>query len=191
MTPWTTRNGYRGPVRRWVGASGSLSARLAATGQTFSVQVLSQGRQKLRWDESRALGLERAGAGYVREVLLRVDGDAVVLARSVTPHTASLGAWRSVRGLGTRPLADVLFGRSGIARAPLEFAQIRPSAPARRHLAKAWRLATGDDLVQPRTFPARRSVFQRRGAPLLVMETFPAQTQPWCWRSGDKNTVRR
>jgi chorismate--pyruvate lyase len=45
--PWTTRNLYRGQVRRWLGASGSLSARLAGAGQKFSVQVLAQGPQAL------------------------------------------------------------------------------------------------------------------------------------------------
>ena len=180
MMHWAKRNTWRGSARSWVGAGGSLSAHLAAAGQVFSVQVLSQGRQKMRLDEARALGLRARAPGYVREVLLRVDGLPVVLARSVTPHDRSLGPWRSIRGLGTRPLADVLFRRSGIARTPLEFARLQPSTPVRRHVAQAWRLASGEE-ISPRAFPARRSIFRRRGAPLLVMETFPAKAEPWRW----------
>lgn len=177
---WTTRNGFRGDVRRWVGASGSLSARLAGVGRTFSVQVLDQGRQPLHTGEAHALGLRGIRSGYVREVVLRVDAAAVVFARSVTPHDRSLGAWRSVRGLGTRPLADVLFKRLGLARTPLEFSRLKPASPLRRHAAKAWQRATGEAQAT-RAPPARRSVFTRCGAPLLVMEVFAARQAPWCW----------
>ena len=183
--PWTTRNGYRGDVRRWVGAGGSLSARLAGAGQVFSVQVLHQGRQGLWPDEARAVGLPGPRAGYVREVVLRVDGLPVVFARSVTAHAQSQGPWRSIRGLGTRPLADVLFTRLGLARTPLEFAKLPPASHLRRHVARAWQHATGE-AVRPTALPARRSMFTRRGAPLLVMEVFAAERAPWCWP-----TVRR
>lgn len=177
---------YRGDVRRWLGAGGSLSARLAGAGQKFSVQVLAQGRQRLYPEEARTLGLPASRPGYVREVVLRVDDVAVVFARSVTAHAPSLGPWRSIRGLGTRPLADVLFKRAGsLARTPLEFARLPPANPVRRHAARAWKQATGE-AVAARALPARRSVFTRRAAPLLVMEVFAAGREPWCW-----STARR
>jgi chorismate--pyruvate lyase len=174
---------HRGAVRRWLGACGSLSARLAGAGRIFSVQVLDQGRQRLWPDEARALGLPGIRPGYVREVVLRVDGVAVVFARSVTAHAQSLGPWRSVRGLGTRPLAEVLFKRSGIARTPLEFARPKPVSQLRRYVARAWQDVTGEG-PGPRVLPARRSLFTRCGAPLLVMEVFAAQRAPWCWPTG-------
>ena len=180
MRQWTQGNRYRGNVRRWVGAPGSLSARLAAAGSAFRVQVLNQGRQGLYPDEARALGLPGVGAGYVREVILRVDGAAVVFARSATLLPQSLGVWRSLRGLGTRPLADVLFRRAGIARRPLQSASVAPVGPLRSHVARRWQQAAGAPLVV-RALPARRSVFVRRGAPLLVMEVFAAPQAPWCW----------
>lgn len=176
---------YRGDVRGWLGASGSLSARLAGAGQKFSVQVVSQGRQRLHPEETRALGLAASQPGYVREVVLRVDDVAVVFARSVTTHAQSLGAWRSIRGLGTRPLADVLFKRLGLARTPLEFCKLKPANRVRRHAARAWQQATGE-VVAARALPARRSVFMRRGAPLLVMEVFAAGVVPWRWPTGRK-----
>jgi len=182
MKGWRNRNVQRGNRRRWLGAAGSLSARLAGAGQRFSVQVLSQGLQPLHPDEARALGLSRRKAGYVREVLLRVDDAAVVFARSVTTHPHSQGPWRSIRGLGTRPLADVLFRPHGMARTPLQFASVPPTSPLHRHVAQAWLGGTGAALSS-RTLPARRSVFTRSAAPLLVMEVFAAAHAPWCWPS--------
>jgi chorismate lyase len=177
---WQAFTPARGGVRRWLQASGSLSARLAATGKTFSVQVLAQGRQPLTADESRALGLGGRRVGYAREVVLRVDGHAMVFARSVTAHAASVGAWRAVRGLQSRPLADVLFRRSGIARAPLAYSQIKRQSALQRHVAKSWNMATGSGLTH-QGLPARRSVFSRHGAALLVMEVFAAPARFWRW----------
>lgn len=175
---WLAFTPARGGLRCWLQVPGSLSARLAATGETFGVQVLAQGRQALTPDESRALGLGGRRMGYAREVALSVDGRALVFARSVTAHANSLGAWRSVRGLGSRPLADVLFKRSGILRAPLAYSQLRRQSPLQRHVASCWQAATGLALGH-HTLPARRSVFTRRGAALLVMEVFAAPASCW------------
>lgn len=177
---WQTFTPTRGGLRRWLHASGSLSARLAATGETFSVQVLAQGRQPLTADESSALGLSGQRLGYAREVVLRVDGQPLVFARSVTAHADSVGAWRSVRGLGSRPLADVLFKRSGIARAPLAYSQLQRQSPLQRQVASSWQAATGVALGH-QALPARRSVFTRHGAALLVMEVFAAPASCWRW----------
>ena len=189
---WQAFTPARGGVRRWLQASGSLSARLAATGETFSVQVLAQGRQPLTPDESHALGLGGRRMGYAREVVLRVDGQALVFARSVTAHADSVGAWRSVRGLGSRPLADVLFKRSGILRAPLAYSQLQRQSPLQRHVASSWLAATSFTLGH-QALPARRSVFTRHGAALLVMEVFAAPASCWRWPAGEalKNIKRR
>jgi len=178
MTRWRKRNFGRGGLRRWLQAPGSLSARLAATGKSFSVQVLAQGHQPLTVDEARALGHGHQRKGYAREVVLRVDGVPKVFARSVTAHTDSLAAWRSVRGLGTRPLADVLFKRGGITRAPLAFARLTPVSTLKRHVDTQWLRATAAP-VQARTLSARRSAFVRRGAALLVMEVFVGPEWRW------------
>ena len=174
MSGWTDHNFGHGGLGRWLAATGSLSARLAACGDVFSVQVLRQGRLPLMVDEALALGVAGRRDGYVREVLLKVDGVPVVFARSVTAHAHSLGAWRSVRGLGTRPLADVLFRRSGITRLPMQFRQFKPNTALPRQVQ---RVRPG----APRSLLARRSVFLRQQAPLLVMEVFLAPPGNWCW----------
>jgi chorismate--pyruvate lyase len=177
---WQAYTPARGGLRRWLQASGSLSARLAARGETFGVQVLAQGRQPLTPDESRALGLGGRRMGYAREVVLRVDGQALVFGRSVTAHAASVGAWRSVRGLGGRPLANVLFRRLDILRAPLAYNRLQRQSPLQRHVARSWLAATGVALGH-QALPARRSVFTRHGAALLVMEVFAAPASCWRW----------
>jgi len=175
---WTLAPSRRGTLRHWLQASGSLSARLAATGVQFSVQVLAQGRQPLSLDEAKALGQGQKRVGYAREVLLSVDDTPWVFARSVTTHCASVGPWRAVRGLGSRPLANVLFKGSDIRRTPLAFKTLTRQSPAQRHLAGAWQKATGQTLAHP-SVPARRSAFYRHGAALVVMEVFAADAQRW------------
>lgn len=177
---WKALPAARGGLRRWLQAPGSLSARLAATGDVFSVQVLAQGRQPLSVDEARTLGCGAQRIGYVREVLLRVDGQPMVFARSVTAHADSVGAWRAVRGLGSRPLADVLFRRSGITRQPLVYTQLKRRSPLQRQVAKAWQTAAGTPMGWA-VLPARRSEFTRHGAALLVMEVFAASAAQWPW----------
>lgn len=190
MMQWQRRNFGRAGLRRWLQAPGSLSARLAATGSQFSVQVLAQGHQALSADEARALGQGSQRKGYVREVVLRVDGVPRVFARSVTAHTDSLAAWRSVRGLGTRPLADVLFKRGGITRAPLAFAKLAPVSTLKRHVAASWQQATGEAL-SARMLAARRSAFVRRQAALLVMEVFVADHWHWTAAADKVKTSHR
>ncbi len=180
MKAWTTFTPKRGAMRRWLQASGSLSARLAASSDVFSVQVLAQGRQALSAAEANALCLGARRVGYAREVLLRVDGRPMVFARSVTAYADSVGAWRSVRGLGARPLADVLFKRLGISRQALVFSQLVQHSPLQRHVAKSWEKATGATLAA-QALSARRSLFVRHGAALLVMEVFAANACDWAW----------
>lgn len=182
MTIWSDHNGFRREWRRWLGASGSLSARLVGHGASFTVQVLRQGMQPLRLEEARALGLSGPQAGYVREVVLSVDGAPVIFARTVTTQAHAMGPWRAIRGLGTRPLADLLFKRSGIRRTPLAFARLPRHQVARADVTRDWLRVSGQPRPQG-VLPARRSVFSRNGAPLMVTEVFAAPHAPWCWPS--------
>ena len=79
-----------------------------------------------------------------------------------------------------KPIKAVRLRRAGIARRPLQFAGLTPVDPLHKHVARRWQQAAGEALAV-RALPARRSVFVRRGAPLLVMEVFSAPHAPWCW----------
>lgn len=150
----------------WLTAPGSLTARLRAHGRV-DVRVQRQGSQRLWPEERRDLGCR---SGHVREVLLLLDGEPVVWARSATSHRALHGPWKALTGLGTRPLAELLFQHRHVCREPL---RIQPLA---RHGCAAARLRQAALPADPRW--ARSSVFWQQGQPLRVMESFA----PWITR---------
>jgi len=159
--------------QHWQRAPGSLSLRLAALGDRLEVQRLSQSVQPLLPGEARDLHLPAGTRALVREVVLRVDGQALVWARSVVPSRATRGPWRSLLGLGTRPLAELLFADPAVSRSALRPELWRRSSPWYRHVAAAWQAGCG----QPwpgNLIVARSSVFWRHGMPLRVFEAFAA-----------------
>lgn len=175
--PSSPGSGQRAPrgcvstaLRRWLQAPGSLTARLRAHG-TVTLQVTCQGRQTLWPQEREALGTSE---GHVREVVLLIDGRPAVWARSVTPLSAVKGPWQAMKGLGTRPLAELLFTRRHVQRDPLVGERLPRHSAERQHIVREWQrlglIASG-----PAPIWCRRSVFWRRGQPLQVMESFA----PW------------
>ena len=160
---------HHGHTRAWLSASGSLTARLRRLG-AVRVQVLRQGHQRLWAWESAALGGQTHG--HVREVLLWVDGRAAVWARSCTSAVDARGPWRAIKGLGSRPLAEILFTDGDIQRGALDGERWPAHGRAWSHRRRAWLHVT---VNQPAPVWARHSVFRRRGAPLLVTECFA----PW------------
>jgi chorismate--pyruvate lyase len=161
----------RAVLRQWLDAPGSLSRRLATLGERFEVQTLHQGPRRLSRAEAADLLPHRHIRGWVREVLLRVDGVPWVWARSVVARRALNGPWRALRGLGTRPLADLLFKDPRVRRTPLRRERLAPHGPLACRLARQWRRANEAEPPSGMVW-ARSSVFHRYGAPLRVMEAF-------------------
>ena len=160
-------------LRRWLRAPGSLSARLAARCERFEVRLLKQAKTRPWLHERGAIAL-RGEAALGREVLLCCDGEPLVLARSLVGERATRLAWRALKGLGTRPLADLLFGTRGAQRSALQFARFAPASREARWAHRAWHRATGERWPTRHVW-ARRSVFTLRGVPLSVMECFAPQ----------------
>ena len=154
-------------------APGSLTARLRQHG-AVRVQVGQQGRQKLWPHEAAHIGQAH---GHVREVILWVDERPAVWARSVTAQGDARGPWRAIKGLGNRPLAEVLFMDATIRRTPLQCALWPAHGLPWSHRRRAWLRSLSDATTTLQALPAwaRSSVFVRRGAPLLVTECFA----PW------------
>ncbi|MDP3521266.1 MAG: chorismate lyase [Hydrogenophaga sp.] len=158
-------------INAWLFAGGSLTARLRAHGGV-EVVVVKQGASGLWMAEQRDLNCR---CGYAREVVLLLNGRVAVWARSVTPLPAFHGAWKSLAGLGTRPLAELLFqGRAldrdalvphRLARHGPVFRWAQQSTTAVGHVANAF--------AQPTW--GRSSVFWSMGQPLRVFEAFA----PW------------
>jgi chorismate--pyruvate lyase len=161
----------RSSLRAWLTAPGSLSKRLARTGTRFEVEVLRQQVAPLRAQERRALGMPRHGCTVIREVILRVDGEPLVWARSSLHGSALAGPWKALKGLGTRPLAHLLYEDPQVVRSELRPRRIARHGHTGRHMRKQWLAATG----APASFNmvwSRNSVFTRHGACLRIMELF-------------------
>ncbi len=161
----------RDSLRDWLRAPGSLSRRLARLGQRFEVQLLGQGVAPFRALERAALGLPPRGLTVVREVILRVDGEPLVWARSAVHQRATTGPWRALKGLGTRPLAHLLYDDPLISRSELQPRRLARHGHTRRHAERQWLQATGT-AMSPQMLWSRNSVFSRSGTQLRVMELF-------------------
>ena len=79
-------------LRHWLLDDGSLTRRLVDSGGAFRVQRLSQRWATPRASERRVLANGLRQRALVREVALRLDGEAVVFARSVFPYASLCGS---------------------------------------------------------------------------------------------------
>ncbi|GLU35340.1 chorismate lyase [Trinickia caryophylli] len=155
----------------WLTRGGSLTAHLRRLG-AVAVRVTREAAACAWADEQGALGVAPRERVWVREVVLEVDGVPFVAAHSIAPLRASRGVWQAMRRLSARPLAELLYSDRTVARSPLVSARLTERHPlfalARREL----------DSAAPQVLLARRSVFMRNGAPLMVTECM----LPALWR---------
>lgn len=166
MTTWKrAAPSHSDPWRPWLAYPGSLTRRIVARCRRFEVRLVSQRLRFPNEDEYRALGRPAHKLAFVREVLLYADATAVVMAHSIVARRDLLGPWRAVAGLGTRPLAELLFSDARVTRGPFEYARIGERHP----LALRARELTGARAPELR---ARRSLFRLHGHPLMVTEVF-------------------
>jgi chorismate lyase len=157
------RPAFSAAQKDWLTRGGSLTAHLRTLGPV-EVRVTREA-VCLPWpDECAALGLAPRERAWVREIVLVVDGVPFVAAHSATPLAASHGVWQAMRRLRTRPLAELLYSDSGVARSALVSRRVNARHPLH---ALAARQTAGH---APQVFYARRSVFERHGVPLLVTE---------------------
>jgi len=146
----------------WLTRGGSLTRHLGGLG-AVKVEVVDE-RVGLGWpDEVSALGVSVRTPLWVREVVLSVDGVAMVAAHSIAPLRASHGVWQAMRSLGTRPLAELLYADRTVERSVLVSRRLTARHPLHRFAAN-WSIAP------PQSLLARRSIFVRAHAPLMVTE---------------------
>lgn len=154
----------RSETDRCLLGTGSLTERLVATGHAFAVTVLYQGLSEVRQDEHDLIGAPSGAALLARHVALTLDGQAVVVARSIA--RAHCPVWQPVLQRGSRSLGLTLFGAdSRIERAPMHYRDIEAGHPL-------FALARGFDTAPTARYPARRSNFILDGAALNVCEVF-------------------
>jgi chorismate--pyruvate lyase len=155
--------GFSRDQKDWLTRGGSLTAHLRTLG-AVAVRVTREA-VALPWaDEYTALGVKCRAPVWVREVVLSVDGTPFVAAHSIAPLAASVGVWQAMRRLRTRPLAELLYSDSSVSRSALVSRRLTARHPL-------YRLAAGEiGEAHPQALVARRSVFERHGAPLVVTE---------------------
>ena len=158
----------------WLQAEGSLTSRLRRHGRV-EVLVQQQGAMALGAPERADL---QQRCGYVREVVLLLDGKPAVWARSATTLAAIKGPWRAMKGLGTRPLAELLFAARHVEREPLRALHLSQGSPLQRHMGSQWLQLAQQNAQTGVPHWARSSVFWHNGHPLRVMEAF----SPWVLR---------
>jgi chorismate lyase len=98
----------RGPLRHWVDLSGSMTREIArVSGSPPDVKVNFEGPGRLAPWEAGILRLALRRRIWIREVALEINGEAVLLARTVTPISSPV--MPMLQGLGGKPLAELLF----------------------------------------------------------------------------------
>jgi chorismate lyase len=156
IAPRASSNAHQ---KDWLTRGGSLTAHLRTLG-AVTVEVTREAVDIPWRDEWRALGITPRTPVWTREVALKVDGVAFVVAHSLVALAHSDGVWQSMRRLRTRPLAELLYSDSSVSRSVLVNRTITARHPLHRLTDTTHALV------------ARRSVFERHGAPLMVTECF-------------------
>ena len=156
-------------LRPWLSARGSLSALLRAHGDALRVRRLRQ--RCARSDPTAAAPARATPRTWLREVVLELDGRALVWACSAAAPCCLRQAWRGLRHIAGRPLGDWLFACRDIRRGRLEVRRLARVHPLARRTRRALRgRAAGAPLPTP--LWARRSAFVRHGECLWVTEVF-------------------
>jgi chorismate--pyruvate lyase len=153
------------PYQEWLLDRGSLTTRIKERCRDFSVRRIHQDLAKITTDERRILGLRAQRLALVREVLLFCGKSPVVFAHTALDPRFLDGVWRSVATMGSKPLGAALFADARVKRLPLHFKKLTKHHALYEHACKT--------MKNPPSFLwARRSLFRRDHAPLLVTEVF-------------------
>ena len=152
----------------WLRESASLTARLQRFGATKVLRV-RQTRARPNRDEEWFIGAPGSGhcgrSVMVREVVLTVAGVPWVFAHTL----ANAPATRLLRRAGRNALAMVLFTDPKVSAGPLQYRRIDIRHPLYA-AAQPWCGESSYGL--PLTLMARRALFARGRARLLVTEVF-------------------
>lgn len=157
--------------RVWLCLPGALTAGLRRLGHVH-LRVCRESMEHLPAAWAGEAGLAAGCAVWWREIIMSIDGIPAVQACSFTPRAASLGPWKAMRGLGQRPLADILYQDPLIQRSRFRFGRLRA-----RQASRPWVGVPANALIL-----ARHSVFMRLEQPLLVAEYF----LPEFWKIADR-----
>lgn len=148
----------------WLSRPGALTSGLRKVGE-FSIKVLNEYLTYVKEDEAYPLNLAINQRVWVREILMSINGQMAVYARSITELNASRANWQGIRVLNNRPLADILYNDPAISRSSFESTKLNAQLSLHRSLTEYPELPHGE-------FLARRSTFFQNNEGLTVNEVF-------------------
>lgn len=148
----------------WLREPGLLTDRLRACCEGHTgLAIVAQAEAPLAAEDA-ALLKASGSAAFVREIELTCDGRPWVFAQTLIPQ-ATLARQHWLSTLGRAALGERLAAIPGLARGPLEFAQLAPGD-------RLYQRALRDRPDPPARLWARRSWFEIDGDRLLVQEVF-------------------
>lgn len=157
--------------RDWLQRPGSLTQHLSALG-TFSLDVIDEGHYPAGQEDASALNVDIGTPLWIRTVVMSVDDVPVVPARSAMTVEASHHEWNAARHQHDHPLGQILYCDPHITRSSFSWIELLPPPAPRRSLLAD--VVFNHPRVKSKAVPiwARRSVFHRDGAPMLIAEAF-------------------
>ena len=146
-----TRNNVKAPLNELVTSYGSLTKALTELRNDFSVNVLSQKIELPFYHEQKLVKQELSRQAVIREVELKVAGEAVVFARSILPLSLISKNQSGLANLGKNPLGHLLFRKGQIRVSKRQFCETS---------------------FQGENCQARRTPYEYMGSTILVSEFF-------------------
>src|SRR5690625_702651 len=131
LAPWladTHASTFDALQAQWLVRPGALTAGLRALGQ-LELTVLREYPDTLANAEAWMIQGQGGDDIWVREIYMSIDGTPCVTARSFTRLRDAQGCWQGIRGLGTRPLADMLYHNPDIQRSPFWICALSEQQP--------------------------------------------------------------
>ena len=166
-TPWTTTvdSALTAIQQFWLTKPHALTDGLRQLGK-LKLVVLAEHSEILSTDEQWMLP-KSATTIWCREIRMYLEDQAIVSARSLCSIEASEQAWASIRSLGNRPLADVLYADPEVQRSSFCFLSAITRQPSLNALC-----ATELSESELQATWARSSQFLRHDQALTVTECF-------------------
>lgn len=148
----------------WLNETGSLTKRLRSIyGKHLKVEIVFHRWRPALIDECCLLSIPAHRYQLIREVLLHVDQQPLILARTVLPEATIRIAHRNLSHLGSRPLGEVIFAYPDLERRQRQFSLTGP-----RH----WSTVARQRFPLEQAIWGRRTVYAIHQHPLLVSEFF-------------------
>ncbi|MCL1124036.1 chorismate--pyruvate lyase family protein [Shewanella surugensis] len=161
---WLSPNHVQTPLNpslhSWLLASDSLTLKLKEQCQHFEVKVLGEGMHTSCIGE---LPLQQTV--WIREVLLCLDGQPWVFARTIIPEKLMIKKQADFLALGSKPLGELLFTKNEFVPGKIEIAKFSLSS----RLAK---FAASLDQHVSEPLWGRRRYFHVDSEQLIVSEVF-------------------